>query len=164
MADERIENQVDETEDEHEEEGERTFTQAEVDALIEKRLSRAKKGMPSDDELNEFREWKAKKDPDAAKKTTQAELDDALAEMEMTRRENWLLRKGIDPDDVDYYAYRISKTMDGDTDFEDAAEEFFKKHKTKAGVRMDTGARLNSGSKSKSVNDTMNDLIRNARK
>lgn len=164
MADERIENQVDETETEAEDEGERTFTQAEVDALIEKRLSRAKKGMPSDDELNEFREWKAKKDPDASKKATQAELDDALAEMEMTRRENWLLRKGVDPEDVDYYAYRISKTMDGDTDFEDAAEEFFKKHKKTSSVRMDTGARLNNGAKSKTTNDSMNDLIRNARK
>ena len=85
------------------------------------------------------------------------------AEMEMTRRENYLLRKGVEPDDVDYYVYKISKSMDGETDFEDAAEAFLKNHKPKSAVRMDTGARLNTGSGKKSPNDAMNELIRNAK-
>ena len=37
---------------------EKTFTQAEVDTLIGKRLAKAMKGMPSEDELTAFRTWK----------------------------------------------------------------------------------------------------------
>ena len=162
MADERTESQVEETEQEQEQE-ERTFTQAEVDELINKRMARVKKGLPSDEELNAYREWKAKQNP-APAKATPDELETARMEAEMTRRENYLLRKGIDPDDVDYYVYRISKEMDGETDFEDAAEDYLKKHNKKNPVRMDTGARLNSGAKAKTGNEAMNDIIRNARK
>ena len=160
MADERTESQVEETE--QEQEG-RTFTQAEVDELINKRMARVKKGLPSDEELTAYREWKAKQNPEPAKATPD-ELETARMEAEMTRRENYLLRKGIDPDDVDYYVYRISKEMDGETDFEDAAEDYLKKHNKKNPVRMDTGARLNSGAKAKTGNEAMNDIIRNARK
>ena len=160
MEDERIESQVEKTEQEQEE---RTFTQAEVDELINKRMARVKKGLPSDEELNAYREWKAKQNPEPAKATPD-ELETARMEAEMTRRENYLLRKGIDPDDVDYYVYRISKEMDGETDFEDAAEDYLKKHNKKNPVRMDTGARLNGGAKSKTGNEAMNDIIRNARK
>lgn len=161
MEDERTEAQGTEQE-QHEEE--RTFTQAEVDELINKRMARVKKGLPTDEELTAFREWKSKQNPEQEKKATSDELETAKMEAEMTRRENYLLRKGVDPEDVDYYVYRISKEMDGDTDFEDAAEDYLKKHNKKSSVRMDTGARLNSGAKSKSPNDAMNDIIRNARK
>lgn len=37
---------------------EKTFTQAEVDAMIGKRLAKAMKGMPSEDELTAFHTWK----------------------------------------------------------------------------------------------------------
>ena len=38
---------------------ERTFTQAEVDAIIQTRLERERKNLPSKDELSAFRNWKA---------------------------------------------------------------------------------------------------------
>ncbi len=158
MEDERVESK-----EQGQEQEERTFTQAEVDELINKRMARVKKGLPSDEELNAYREWKAKQNPEHAKATPD-ELETARMEAEMTRRENYLLRKGIDPDDVDYYVYRISKEMDGETDFEDAAEDYLKKHNKKNPVRMDTGARLNGGAKTKTGNEAMNDIIRNARK
>lgn len=159
--DENREEQLEQQEEEQQEE--KTFTQAEVDAIINKRLAKERKGQPTAEELTAFREWKAKQDPPKDEGATQSELESALAEMEMARRENFLLRKGIDPEDVDYYVYRISKSMDGDTDFEDAAKAFFKDHKPRSSVRMDTGARLNGNSGKKSSNDAMNELIRNAR-
>ena len=158
---ENLENELDEQEEQQEE---KTFTQAEVDAIINKRLAKERKGQPSAEELSAFREWKAKQTPPDADKVTRDDLDSALAEVEMARRENYLLREGIDPEDVDYYVYRISKTMDGDTEFEDAAKEYFKTHKTRSPVRMDTGARLDGGKGGKkTLNEQMNDLIRNAK-
>lgn len=151
-----------EQQEQEQQQEERLFTQEEVDEIISKRVARLKKNQPSDEELTAYREWKSSQKPE--KDTTRDELDNALADAEMVRRENYLLRKGYDPEEVDYLVYRISKAMDGDTDFEEAAEEYFKKHKAKNPVRLDTGARLNSGAKAKTANEAMNDIIRNSRK
>lgn len=152
-----------EVEQQEQEQEVRTFTQEEVDEIVSKRIARERKNLPTAEELNAFREWKNSQTP-KDETATQNDLDSALAEMEMTRRENYLLRQGIDPDDVDYYVYKISKSMDGETDFEDAAKEFLKTHnKTKSAVRIDTGARLNAGNAKKSGNEAMNDLIRGAK-
>ena len=37
---------------------EKTFTQAEMDAIITRRLARAMKGMPDEGEIADFRAWK----------------------------------------------------------------------------------------------------------
>ena len=37
----------------------KTFTQEEVDAMIGKRLAKAMKGMPSEEELTAYRTWQA---------------------------------------------------------------------------------------------------------
>ena len=157
-------NQEQEQQEEHEE---RKFTQAEVDAILNKRFAKLKKDMPSDEELAAFREYQKKNAPkdDAAKlKDMTDERDSFQTELEMARRENYLLRQGIDADDVDYYVYKISKAMEDDEEFEDAAKKFLKEHKLKSGVRVDMGGRLSGGgSGKKTANETMNDLLRAAR-
>ena len=37
---------------------EKTFTQDEVDAIVKERLAKAKKGIPSKEELTKYNEWK----------------------------------------------------------------------------------------------------------
>ena len=159
--DENLENQ---NGGEEQEEGEKLFTQAELDAIISKRVNAAKRGMPSADELTEFRTWKqTHTDTDTQLKTITGERDTAQSELEMARREIFLLKKGIPAEDVDYYVYKISKTMDDDTEFENAAKAFLKENK-RTTVHMDTGARLNGDNGgTKSWNDKMNELIRNAK-
>ena len=153
--------------EQEQQEQERTFTQAEVDAIINKRVARMKKDLPSDEELAAFREYqKAQKPKDEASKLKDLadERDSYQTELEMIRRENFLLRHGVDADDVDYYVYKITKAMDDDEEFDDAAKKFLKEHKPKAGVRVDMGGRLNgSGGGKKTANETMNDLLRAAR-
>lgn len=145
-------------------EEERRFTQAEVDAIISKRVSAVKRGMPTADELKEFRGWKAQHSSDELQTVT-SERDTAQNELEIARRENILLRKGVPADDVDYYVYKISKLVDDEVSFEDAAEKFFKDNKQRASVRMDTGAKFGNGHNSQATaNDTMNSLIRGAMK
>lgn len=151
--------------------GERTFTQAEVNEMINKRLARERKNQPSDEEMAAFREYQkthAPKDDAAKLKDMTHERDTAQTELEIARRENYLLRQGVDPEDVDYYAYKISKSMEEDEDFEDAAKKFLKDHKPRSGgsaPRVELGGRLNGGSggKGNTTNQTMNDLIRAAR-
>ncbi len=160
------ENQNEQQEQEEQQQEERTFTQAEVDQLINKRLARERRNQPSEQEWQEFQEYqKAHKPKDQATQLQDitTERDSYQTELEMTRRENFLLKQGVDADDVDYFVYKITKSMGDDDDFEDAAKKFLKDHKPRSGVRVDMGARLSGGTKPKSDNQTMNDLIRGAR-
>lgn len=146
-----------------EQEEEKLFTQAELDAIISKRVSAAKRGMPSAEELGEFRTWKqTHTDTDTQLQTITGERDTAQSELEMAKRENYLLRQGIPADDVDYYVYKITKAMEDDQTFEEAAKKFLKENKRQT-VRMDTGARFN-GSRTQTANEEMNQLLRGALK
>ena len=165
MAEEII-NQTEDTQ-ETEEQEERKFTQAEVDAMITSRLNRERKGMPKAEELAEFRKWReehAPKDEATRIREAETERDSAQTELEMSRRENLLLRMGVSADDVDYYVYKITKDMKDDEEFSDAAKRYLKDHnKTRSTVRMDTGGRLNDKAGKKTANETMNELLRSAR-
>ena len=152
---------------EQSEQNERTFTQEEVDAIINKRFAKWKKDQPSDEELAAFREYQkahAPKDDASKLKDMTSERDSAQPELEMASRENYLLKQGVSADDVDYYVYKITKSMDEDEDFEDAAKKFLKEHKSRPAVRVDMGGRLNTGANGgkESASKQMNDLIRKA--
>ena len=94
---------------------ERTFTQAEVDSMVSRRLAKAMKGMPGEEELTAFRAWKEGQQSEQEKWDTltrerdesRTALTAAQAELEQYRREKLLLGKGVNPDDVDYYAFKI---------------------------------------------------------
>lgn len=160
MADDLENVQNEQTEDQQDE---RTFTQAEVDNLINQRLARERRGMPKAEELAAFRAWQKEHPADQATHEEQQQNNDNENELEIVRRENHLLKQGVPADDVDYYVYKISKMVDENTSFEDAAKKFLKENK-RGLVRMDTGARLNGGGNSgKSANEQMNALLRKAR-
>jgi len=152
---------------EQNEQNQRTFTQEEVDAIINRRLAKERKGQPSAEELAAFREYQKEHAPkdDATKlKDMTSERDSAQTELEMARRENYLLRQGVSAEDVDFYVYKITKAMDEDESFEEAAKKYLKEHKARPGVRVDMGSRLNNGANGGKTNasQTMNDLIRKA--
>lgn len=142
---------------------EKTFTQADVDAIVGRRVAKAMKGMPSTDELNAFHDWQNNhKNDDTLIGTLTQERDTARNELEQYKREALLLKKGVPAEDVEYYAFKIGKLVSDKVTFEKAAEDFFKENKPKS-VRVDMGAPV-GGSNAPTGNDTMNALIRNARK
>lgn len=117
---------------------EKTFTQEEVDNIVKERLAKAKKGIPSKEELTKYNEWKENQ------KTQQDKYDELVkndAEKDSTisnlKKENLVLKSGItDNDEIEFIVYKVSK-MDGD--FEDNLKEylaenpkFTKKQETKA--------------------------------
>ena len=166
MEDQELEQQ----EQQEEQQEERRFTQAEVDAIVNKRYAKWKKDQPSEEELAEFNEWKKSKQP----KDDTTELKEALEELETLRtereidkRERFVERMGI-TDEIEVSVY-VSKIMKGQKDpgdfdeFKTVAKEFLKEHKPK-GIRVDLGARMNgNGGGKKTTNETMNDLLRAAR-
>lgn len=142
---------------------EKTFTQAEVDALIGRRIAKLTKGMPSDDELSEFRAWKDKKpNNDAEMQTLRNDLAAANEKLTQYEREALLTAKGVRKEDVDYYSFKIGKMVDDKTTFEQAMETFLKDNPVR-GVKMNTSASFGGNEKELTANQTMNALIRGAR-
>lgn len=145
---------------------EKKFSQAEVDDLISKRLARERKKYPTDEELADWRNWKeTRQQGEEASAKAARELNDyktkydhAIRELEQARNEMYLLAKGVPGEDVDYYAYKISKLTNEETTFEQAAQKYLEE-KHIGGMKVSTGVQV-TGSAAKSENDVINDALR----
>lgn len=92
-----------------EENQDKTFTQAQLDAIIADRLSRAKKDMPAEDELQDFRTWKEQQQSESEKATAaidkaNRERDETNAKYATLEKKLAVLAKGIPADKADAYA------------------------------------------------------------
>jgi hypothetical protein len=96
--------------------GIKTFTQEEVNSLIESRLARAKKQMPSKDEIEAFKQWKESQKSEAERLAQrEQEYQQIVNEKETIRRENTVLKLGVSAEEADYVLFKVSK-LDGDFD------------------------------------------------
>ena len=94
----------------------KTFTQEEVNALIESRLARAKKQMPSKEELETYKTWKESQKTEAERLAQrEKEFHEIMTDRETIKRENIVLRSGVDHEHADYVLFKVSK-QDGDFD------------------------------------------------
>ncbi len=129
---------------------EKTFTQAELDSIVGKRIAKAMKGMPGEEELSDFRAWKESKQSEKEKwdnmvkdrDETKAALAEAQAKLEQFEREKLLLSKGVPAEDVDYYAFKIGKLVTDTVDFQKAAEIYLKDNPPTGTVQVDLSAPL----------------------
>lgn len=151
-------------------EPEKTFTQADVDTLIQKRLDRERKKYPSEEEMTAYRTWKASQETErdrwnaltGERDAAKTALATANAELEQLKREKFLTGKGVPADDLDYYVFKIGKLVTDSKTFEQAAEDFLKENAPNK-VRVDMTAPLDRGKPAASTaNDAMNALIRGA--
>lgn len=100
---------------------ERKFTQDDVNKAVNKALA---KRLPPKEEMDAFREWKKSQQTEQEK---QAEREKHYMEVdkenEQLKRENAVIKAGVNADDVDYVIFKVGK-MEGD--FEDNLETFLK--------------------------------------
>ena len=112
---------------------EKTFTQKELDDIVKQRLDRAKKDMPSKDELKAFKEWQdnqktaeqrnAEKIAAAENGRTAAEKRAEAAEAKCTA-----LTKGVRPEVLDDVITLAMSKVGDDKTVEQAIDEVIKKH------------------------------------
>lgn len=148
-------------------EGEKKFSQAELDAIIGRRLSEERKKFPTDEEMNAFNAWKSAQQSEAEKlasmtverDTANNNLKEANAKLAKYEHEKFLLTKGVEADDLDYFDYKISKMVTDGKTYEAAAEEFLKDKKPSI-VRVDSGAGFGGGRGAPTASSLMNDIIR----
>ena len=122
---------------------EKTFTQKDVDNIVKERLAKAKKDIPSKEELAEYNEWKESQKTQQDKYNElvkkDAEKDTTISDLQ---KENLVLKAGvIDDDDIEFIIFKVNK-MEGDfkenlKNYLAENPKFTKKQETKAtGVEM----------------------------
>lgn len=139
----------------------KTFTQSEIDAIVEERLNREKKKYPTKEELGQFKSWKAQKEleeQENAKKPP--EVDNS--ELYRAKSEIELLKLKANPDFMEFLVAKLS-AMDGD--FKENAEtlktespQYFEPKETR---RVSNSPRLNGGNISSGTSaEKMNAFLR----
>lgn len=150
-------------------EQEKTFTQADVDKMIQTRLDRERKKFPSEEEITAYRTWKdgqqteqerqAKRDKELA--DSKSALTAAQAEIEQMKRDKYVLSKGLTDDDAEFIAFKALKMVDDKTTFEQAVDKLTENRQK---VKFDWTAPVGNGEKPNATNAAMNNLIRGALK
>lgn len=104
----------------------KTFTQDDVNKIVQQRLEKSKKGLPTDDELNSFKSWqesqKTEADKIAEREKEYLEKEKQFSNIE---KENKALKNGVDTKEIDYVLFKVSK-MEGE--FEENLKEFLKEN------------------------------------
>ena len=116
----------------------KTFTQEEVNGIVKERLAKAQKGIPSNEQLAKYNEWKESQQSQQEKYDNlvknSSEKDHTISILE---KENAVLKAGItDQDEVEFICYKVGK-MDGDfkenlTQYLADNPKYTKKQETKA--------------------------------
>lgn len=104
------------TTNQNEEKAEKTFTQEELNKIVQERLDKEKKKMPSKEDLKAFKDWKeSQKTAEQKQAEKDAEYQRTLNELNTLKQTNAVLEAGVNKDDVDYVLFKVSK-MEGDFD------------------------------------------------
>ena len=150
-------------------EQEKTFTQADVDKMIQTRLDRERKKYPSEEEITAYRTWKdgqqteqerqAKRDKELA--DSKSALTAAQAEIEQMKRDKYVMSKGLTGDDAEFITFKALKMVDDKTTFEQAVDKLTENRQK---VKFDWTAPAGGGEKKSDTNAAMNSLIRGALK
>lgn len=147
----------------------KTFTQEEVDAMIGKRLAKAMKGIPSEEEITAYRTWKdsqqteqerqAKREKEFA--DNKSALTAAQAEVQQLKREKYVLSKGLTGEEAEFISFKAERMVDDKTTFEQAVDKLTENRQK---VTFDWTAPAGGGEKKSETNAAMNSLIRSALK
>ena len=112
------------TTNQNEGQAEKTFTQEELNKIVQERLDKEKKKMPSKEDLKAFKDWKESQKTEAEKQAEkEAEYQRTLNELNTLKQTNAVLEAGVNKDDADYVFFKVSK-MEGD--FEENLTKFLK--------------------------------------
>lgn len=112
------------TTNQNEGQAEKTFTQEELNKIVQERLDKEKKKMPSKEDLKAFKDWKEiQKTAEEKQAEKEAEYQRTVNELNTLKQTNAVLEAGVNKDDADYVLFKVSK-MEGE--FEENLTKFLK--------------------------------------
>lgn len=104
------------TTNQNEGQAEKTFTQEELNKIVQERLDKEKKKMPSKEDLKAFKDWKeSQKTAEEKQAEKEAEYQRTLNELNTLKQTNAVLEAGVNKDDADYVLFKVGK-MEGEFD------------------------------------------------
>lgn len=129
----------------------KTFTQEELNKIVQERLEKEKKKIPSKEELKAFKDWKeSQKTEDEKQAEKETEYQKTLTRNAELENENKAFKAGVNKDDVDYVVFKVSK-MDGD--FEENLASFLEDNpKYLASNKEETTKTIDLGGEHKETN------------
>lgn len=108
----------------------KTFTQDELDSIVEARLARERKKIPPKEELAAFKAWQAEQKKGQPEDEQAAEYknkyEQAQAELRAYKNREAVVSKGVNPKFAEFVAFETQKLVDDDSDFEDALDAWLK--------------------------------------
>lgn len=150
----------------------KTFTQEEVNSIVEERLAKAKKNMPSKEELQQYNEWKE------TQKTEQEKINDKINQLqtnnETLTNENSQLKAQLEvlnnnakKEFVRFITSEVLAMVNETTDLKTAIKSYKKDNPQYFGdtviKKTQTSPSLNAGGdKPQTTNDIMNNILRGA--
>lgn len=126
--------------------GAKTFTQEELDLIVQNRLRKEREKMPSKEELEAYKAWQAeqKKDEPENKEAEEAKRQLAKAQAELVAYKNRekVLKSGVSPEFSDFVTYEVGKLVTDESDFESELIKWLKtnEHYTKQDDSKPQGA------------------------
>lgn len=103
---------------------EKTFTQEALNKIVQDRIEKEKKKMPSKEDLKAFKDWQeSQKTVEQKQAEKDAEYQKTLNELNTLKQTNAVLKAGVNKDDVDYVLFKVSK-IEGE--FEENLTKFLK--------------------------------------
>ena len=149
---------------------EKTFTQAELNSIIEDRLAKARKNMPSKEELQQYNEWKENQ------KTEQEKINEKINQLQTSNgtltSENSQLKAQLEvlnsnakKEFVRFVTSEVLAMVNETTDLKTAIKNYKKDNPQYFGdtviKKTQTSPSLNSGGdKPQTTNDIMNSILR----
>lgn len=152
--------------------GIRTFTQDEVNDIVEARLKKARKNMPSEEELQQYNDWKQ------SQKTAQEKMDEQINELKTNNgtltNENaqlkaqiQIMNNNVKKEFVRFVTSEVLAMTNDKVDLETALKSYKKDNPQYFGdtviKKTQTSPSLNAGGdKPQTTNDIMNNILRGA--
>ena len=150
----------------------KTFTQEEVNSIVEERLAKAKKNMPTKEELQQYNEWKE------TQKTEQEKINDKINQLQTNNgtltNENSQLKAQLEvlnnnakKEFVRFITSEVLAMVNETTDLKTAIKSYKKDNPQYFGdtviKKTQTSPSLNAGGdKPQTTNDIMNKILRGA--
>lgn len=150
--------------------GGKTFTQEEVNNIVETRLAKARKDMPSQEELKQYNDWKQ------SQKTEQEKINEQIMSLKTSNttltNENAQLKAQIEvigsntkKEFVKFVTSEVLSMTNDTTDFKTALKEYKKDNPQYFGEtvvrKTQTSPNLNNGGNTpQTTNDIMNNILR----
>lgn len=148
----------------------KTFTQEEVNSIVEERLAKAKKNMPTKEELQQYNEWKE------TQKTEQEKINDKINQLQTNNgiltNENSQLKAQLEvlnsnakKEFVRFVTSEVLAMVNETTDLKTAIKSYKKDNPQYFGdtviKKTQTSPSLNNGGdKLQTTNDIMNSILR----